>query len=198
MDLQAYIKSGIIEDYCLGVLPTEESKKVAQMAMDFPEIKQEVDAYTEALGQYGANAAQFSAAKAKNKIFSTITNLITEQTSNLEQLPLLNKYSEYTNWLKIVKPMLPEKLHKPTLVRSLRNDDCVSQLLIWTTVNFPEEIHNNEQECFIILEGRCRCHIGDQIIEMGPGDFLEVPMHKHHDVQILEPVLALVQRIKAA
>lgn len=198
MDLQAYIKSGIIEDYCLGALSAEDSKKVAQLALDFPEIKQEVDAYTEALGQYGADTTQFSAADAKHKIFSTITNLITEETANAQQLPLLNKYSEHTNWLKIVKPMLPEKLHKPTLVRSLRNDDYISQLLIWTKVDFPEEIHNNEQECFIILEGRCRCHIGDQIIEMGPGDFLEVPMYQHHDVQILETVLALVQRIKAA
>ncbi|HRH51023.1 MAG TPA: cupin domain-containing protein [Panacibacter sp.] len=198
MDLQAYIKSGIIEDYCLGVLGAEDSKKVAQLALDFPEIKQEVDSFTEALGQYAADTALFSASNAKHKIFSTITNLRTEETANAQQLPLLNKYSEHINWLKIVKPMLPEKLHKPTLVRSLRNDDSVSQLLIWTTVDFPEEIHNNEQECFIILEGRCRCQIGDQIIEMGPGDFLEVPMHKHHDVQILEPVLALVQRIKAA
>lgn len=198
MDLQAYIKSGIIEDYCLGVLGAEDSKKVAQLVLDFPEIKQEVDSFTEALGQYAADTAQFSAANAKHKIFNTITNLITEETANAQQLPILNKYSEHTNWLKIVKPMLPEKLQKPTLVRSLRNDDRVSQLLIWTTVDFPEEIHNNEQECFIILEGRCRCQIGDQIIEMGPGDFLEVPMYQHHDVHMLEPVLALVQRIKVA
>lgn len=198
MNSKTHITPGIIEDYCLDVLSPQDNNKFVQLMSAFPEIKQEADAFMEALGQYAADATQFSPANTKHKILDTLDNLLTEEKATPQQLPLLNKYSDHKNWLKIVKPMLPETLQKQTLVRNLRNDDVVSQLLIWTTVDFPEEIHSNEQECFIILEGRCRCQIGDQIIEMGPGDFLEIPMYQHHDVHMLEPVLALVQRIKIA
>ena len=95
--------------------------------------------------------------------------------------------------------MLPEKLTDKMFIHVLRDDQQVSQTLIWTAVDYPDEVHEDVKECFIILKGKCRCYIEAEVVELGPGGFLEIPLHKHHDVKVLEyPVLAVVQRIKVA
>ena len=45
MDIKAYITSGILEDYCLGVLSDAESVQVQKMAAVYPEIKKEIKAF---------------------------------------------------------------------------------------------------------------------------------------------------------
>lgn len=39
MQVQAYINSGIIEDYCLGLLGPKEREEVAQFALQHEEIR---------------------------------------------------------------------------------------------------------------------------------------------------------------
>jgi mannose-6-phosphate isomerase-like protein (cupin superfamily) len=138
-------------------------------------------------------------AHVKNKILELIDNLQLEEKAKLDQLPLLNKYSDHNKWLQIVKPVLPEKLNDKMFVHVLRDDKKVSQILIWTAIDYPDEVHEDVEESFIILKGKCKCYIEQESVELGPGGFLEIPMYKHHDVKVLEsPVLAVVQRVKVA
>jgi len=199
MDHKAYITSGIIEDYCLGVLSDEESKAVEQQARLHPEIKQEIEGYLNTLEQYALNSNFYPPSEVKDKTFELLKNLQLEEQAKLDELPLLNKYSDHNNWLRIVRPVLPKELKDKMFVHVLRDDKKVSQILIWTDVDYPDEVHENVEECFIILKGKCRCYIEDEVVELGPGGFLEIPMYKHHDVKVLEhPVVAVVQRIKVA
>jgi len=200
MDMEEYINSGIIQDYCLGLLTEAESRPVEQNAILYTEVKQEIESYLQALEQYATDCAIAPPVHIKNKIAGILNNLALEEAASTQHLPIINKYSGYQNWLRIVQPLLPAKLiTEEMFVHEIRNDDTVSQTLIWTAIDYPDEVHSDEQECFIILEGRCRCYIeGAEVIELGPGGFLEIPLHKHHDVQIIEPVIAVVQRIKVA
>jgi mannose-6-phosphate isomerase-like protein (cupin superfamily) len=199
MDYKAYIASGIIEDYCLGILTEEESKVVEQQAQRYPEVKHEIDVLMQAFEQYAYDCTFKTADHIRNKTLNLLNNLKLEHQANIHELPLLNKYTDHKNWLQIVKPLLPEKLERNMFVHQLRNDNNISQTLIWTSVDYPDEVHDDVEECFIILEGKCRCYIEDEVVELGPGGFLEIPMYKHHDVQVLEhPVLAVVQRVKVA
>jgi anti-sigma-K factor RskA len=52
MNIQEYINSGIIEDYCLGVLSPEERQAVAQNAMLYPEIQTAIEENELALKRY--------------------------------------------------------------------------------------------------------------------------------------------------
>jgi mannose-6-phosphate isomerase-like protein (cupin superfamily) len=199
MDIKAYIVSGIIEDYCLGILNTEESKAVEEQAQLHPEIKQEIEDYLNTFERYALDSNFYPPLYVKDKTLELLKNLQLEEQAKLDELPLLNKYSDHNNWLQIVKPVLPEKLNDKMFIRVLRNDKKVSQTIIWTAVDYPDEVHQDVEECFIILKGRCRCYIEDEVVELGPGGFLEIPMNKHHDVKVIEhPVLAVVQRIKVA
>jgi len=199
MDTNAYITSGIIEDYCLGILNDEESRTVEQYAESHPEIKQEVDAFMQVLEQYALDNAIHPGEQLRTKIFQLFDNLATEYEAAPQHLPLLNKYSNLNTWLSIVEPLLPEVLGENMFVKELRNQHGISQTIIWTKIDYPDEVHEEVEECFIILKGKCRCYIEGETIEVNAGGFLEIPMFKHHDVRVLEsPVLAVVQRIKVA
>lgn len=52
MDIQAYIASGILEEYALGVLGDSQRAEVEANADNYPEIRAELDEIIEALGQY--------------------------------------------------------------------------------------------------------------------------------------------------
>src|SRR5438552_4933240 len=197
MDNKTYIASGIIEDYCLGILSDEESRAVEQYAQLHSEIKQEISAYMQALEQYALDNAINPGEQVKTKIFQLIDNLETEYEATSRRLPLLNKYSDPDNWLRIVESLLPGELKESMFIKELRNEHGVSQTIIWTKIDYPDEVHDEVEECFIILKGKCRCYIDGEEIEVNAGGFLEIPMFKHHDVKVLDsPVLAVVQRIK--
>jgi mannose-6-phosphate isomerase-like protein (cupin superfamily) len=199
MDIKTYISSGVLEDYCLGVLDDAESAKVEQMAAMHAEIKNEITAYQRSLEQYAVAIAKYPSAGLKNNLFDTLGNLAKEYALSLENLPLLNKHSDHTSWLKLVKPMLPPSLEEEILIKILRNDAEALQCVIWLKHEYPDEVHDNLKESFIVLEGECECHIGGKIIKLGPGGYLDIPLYEHHDVIVTKgPVLAIVQRLKVA
>jgi quercetin dioxygenase-like cupin family protein len=48
----------------------------------------------------------------------------------------------------------------------------------------PLHIHRNEDETFYVVEGRCAIRLGDERIDAGPGDFVNVPrgvLHNFHN-----------------
>src|SRR5438045_98537 len=167
MNHKEYIASGIIQDYCLGILSDEESKAVEHQAQLYPVIKQEIDNYLVALEQYALDSNFYPPTHVKDKILEVLDNLQLEEKAKLDELPLINKFSDHTKWLQIVKPVLPEKLNDKMFVHVLRDDKRVSQILIWTAVDYPDEVHEDVEESFIILEGKCKCYIEDEIIELG-------------------------------
>ena len=199
MDIKSYISSGILEDYCLGVLNDAETAQVEQLACMHPEIRSEIAAFQKALEQYAVAVAEYPSPRLKNNLFDILGNLAKEYSLSAENLPLLSKYSDHKNWLKLVKPMLPASLEEEMLIKILRNDEEALQSIVWLKNEYPDEVHEHLKECFIVLEGECECHIGNRVIQLGPGGFLDIPLYEHHDVKVINgPVLAVVQRLKIA
>ncbi len=199
MNIQEYINSGIIEDYCLGVLSAEDMQSVAKQAMLYPEIQQEIDAYEQVLKIYAAETGLSRQQRAKQNILDILDNLDTEGDIAIDNLPLINRHSSAGAWLRFVKPMLPVTLNTPSFVHELPGKDGVEQFIYWTNEDVPDEIHSTTYETLLVLEGRCRCFIEDEVHELGQGDFLAIPLFKSHNVQIIEgPVMAVMQRVKVA
>jgi hypothetical protein len=57
MNIEDYIKSGIIEDYCLGFLSTTEMELVVKNALQYKEISIAIEAFETALKKYAAEWA---------------------------------------------------------------------------------------------------------------------------------------------
>jgi len=199
MDIKAYITSGILEDYCLGVLSDAESVQVQKMASVYPEIKKEIKAFQNSLEQYAEVIAKFPPIKIKNTLFSKLDELAKESSLSIDNLPLLSENSDHKSWLKLVKTMIPPTLEEEMYIKILRKDQHALQSIVWIKNEYPDEVHDNLKESFIVLEGECECHIGGRIIKLGPGGFIDIPLYEHHDVKVIKgPVLAVVQRVKVA
>jgi anti-sigma-K factor RskA len=52
MDLKEYLNSGIIEDYCLGVLNSDDMRNVARNAERYQEVKDTIEMYESVLKKY--------------------------------------------------------------------------------------------------------------------------------------------------
>jgi anti-sigma-K factor RskA len=52
MNLKEYLSSGIIEDYCLGVLNPDEMRIVARNAERYQEVKETIETYESVLKKY--------------------------------------------------------------------------------------------------------------------------------------------------
>jgi len=197
MDIQEYINSGIIEDYCLGVLDDEAMQQVAAIATLHPAIQEKIDAYESTLKNYAGKTATPPALK--HKLLAIIDNLAAEETITADNIPLINKYSNADNWLQFVKPLLPATLNGPFIIHDLPATLNAERFIFWTNEDLPDETHRHVKESILVLQGSCRCYIGDTVYELTSGDFLSIPLHIPHNVEILNgPVMAVIQRERVA
>ena len=199
MSLKDYIDSGMIEDYCLGLLTPEETEDVAKQANIHPEIKDRINEYQSALKQYAAELSPDNAKSHKKQLMEIIDNLEAETTIDIKSLPLINKYSDSKKWLPFAKAVLPSALEQPTLMYELRDEKGINQFLIWTIADAPYELHDDVYETLLLLEGECICRVGEDAFHLNTGDFLAIPLHKPHNLEVVKgPVVLLVQRLEAA
>ncbi len=197
MDIKAYIASGVIEDYCLGVLNEQEMQEVDQLAAHHPLIRKEITTYQQSFEQYASSFARPAPEGLREKTLALLDNLLKEESAQTDELPLLNKYSDSKKWLLKVRPLLPNKLEGDLFVHVLQDDEEIEQLLMWTRVDIPDEVHLLEKESFIVLEGECECYVDGKVIKLKAGEFIDIPLHTHHDVKVVKgPVLAIVQRLR--
>ena len=199
MSLKDYIDSGMIEDYCLGLLTPDEMEDVAKHAKIHPEIKERINEYQLALKQYAAELSPYTGKSQKKQLMEIIDNLEAETSIDIKTLPLINKYSNLKKWLPLAKSVLPSALEEPTLIHELRDEKGINQFLLWTIVDAPYELHEDVYETLLLLEGECICRVGEDAYHLNTGDFLAIPLHKHHNLEVVKgPVLLLVQRVEAA
>ena len=65
MDIKAYIESGVIESYVLGMAESQEAAELEQLSRQYPEIKQAIDEFETALEQQSMAAAMPPPAQVK-------------------------------------------------------------------------------------------------------------------------------------
>jgi quercetin dioxygenase-like cupin family protein len=197
LNLKPYIESGILELYVLGVLAIGEKMGVERMISVYPELRIELQSIEEALENYAFSNAIKPNAKLKHTILASIANTKQESEMAVGNLPLINKFTDYKNWLKLMDEVGPITLENGLFLKELRHDEQVMQSFIVAAVNIPEETHALEHESFLILEGQVNCIINGKSNLMGPGDFMAIPLNEPHDVILLsDQVTAILQRVK--
>jgi len=195
MNIEAYIESGVLHDYCLGILSEAERALVEENCLKYPQINSELLSIQETLAAYGTLAAQAPEEILQQNIWNTLENINKERHSDLSDLPIINKYSDYKHWKRIVMPLIPQEITGEK-IDVLRANEKITQVLFVSGTAIPDETHEHERESFIVLEGECECCIDGKAIRLGPGGFIEIPMYTHHDVKaVSEYVIAIMQRI---
>jgi mannose-6-phosphate isomerase-like protein (cupin superfamily) len=63
----------------------------------------------------------------------------------------------------------------------------------------PDEIHDNEYEKFLIVEGECDITVGTNVHHLTPGNYFSIPLHATHSVKVTSktPCKVILQRVAA-
>jgi SRSO17 transposase len=75
MNIDEYINSGILMDYCLGLLAEEDMKKVEQLSKEYPKIATELKLLQNGLENYAVKNTNWKNEDLKKKIWNTIDEI---------------------------------------------------------------------------------------------------------------------------
>lgn len=188
-----YIGSGNLEQYCLDMLNPGLALEVDEMCAAHPEVKQELAEIEAALEKLAQSHAVAPAAGLRNRVLGAL-GFSDEEKISLDNLPPTSKYSDYNAWLSAVEHLLPAEPFDDFFMQVLQQDEHIAQMLVVTKLDVPEEVHEEVGESFFILKGQCACTVGDEVITLNAGDYLQIPLHVKHDIKILSPyVIAILQ-----
>ena len=197
MDLKPYIESGILELYVLDQLSAQERVGVERMLKVYEALQKEVLAIEIALENLAMANAIKPSAKVKGNVVNAIKKLKKTKPLALSNLPIIDEHTDYLAWLPLANDYKKAELADGVFTKMLQHSEKIVQMLIISETDVPEEIHEDEHESFLILEGQCNCIINGKSRLMGPGDFMAIPLHEPHNVVLVTPkVTAILQRLK--
>lgn len=191
MNLQDYINSGILEQYCLGLLDSAEANQVASYCLQYPQLREELKSIEEAMEKMAAEKATPPPPQLKEKILGRL-GFVGNEVLDINNLPPTDAYSNYLSWLQAVEHLLPTEPFEDLNIQVLQQTDKLAQMLVVAKVNVPDESHDNYAESFFILDGKCACTIDGKEVFLNAGDFLEIPLHVEHDVKMLTPTVTAI------
>lgn len=201
-DPQEYIHSGILEEFVLGLTSEAESMEVMKMASAHPEVQREIDEISSSLQVYAERQAPPICPTVKPFLMATIDYM--ERIRKGEWVtypPELNEQStvaDFSEWLAREDMVLPDDF-EAVHAKIIGYTPQATTAITWLKYGSPEEVHHEQYEKFLILEGSCDITIDGKVISLVPGDYLSIPLHKPHDVKVTSPVpcKVILQRLAA-
>lgn len=202
MDIQEYIESGVLRMYVLGYVSDSEKTEIDELISIYPELKVEVEKCENELLTY-TNSIKLdphpTVGPLVNATFDFIKRL--ESGEEIGEVPILNENSipsDFNQWITredFVVNQEVENLH----VKLICSNPEVTCAMVWIKTMAPEEIHSNEYERFLILEGTCTIRVGNEYNKLGPGDYFQIPLHIDHEVIVTSKELCkvILQRVAA-
>jgi mannose-6-phosphate isomerase-like protein (cupin superfamily) len=201
-NISEYIESGILEMYVLGITSPEESREVESMAQKHPEVRSELNTISKNLELYSELHAVKPSPTIKPFLMASID--YSERLKKGEKPsypPQLNEYSkirDYKEWLEREDMNLPSDFSN-FHAKIIGNTPEMITAVIWIGKMAPPEVHKDEHEKFLILEGTCEITVGEKVHSLKAGDYFPIPLHETHMVKVTSdvPCKAILQRIAA-
>jgi mannose-6-phosphate isomerase-like protein (cupin superfamily) len=202
MNIRKYIESGILEIYVLGLASKEESEDVEKMAASYPEIKKEILEIGIALEKYAEKNGVNPHPAIQPLLMATID--YTERLESGEPQsfpPVLNgnsRIEDYNEWLTR-KDMIAPSEYEEIYAKIIGYTPEVTSAIVWIKNMTPDEVHSDEFEKFLIIEGTCDITVGEKINHLKAGDYFAIPLHENHQVKVTStiPCKVILQRVAA-
>lgn len=196
-----YIESGILEQYILGIANDDECKQVELLAATDMAIRHEIQTISLAMEAYAMAHAVEPNPVIKPFLLATID--YTERLKNGEpsiEPPLLHQNSnvtDYAGWLKRSDMTAPDTAE--VFAKIIGYTPQAITAIVWLKSYAPHEVHDDEFERFLIVEGTCDIIVENEVNKLGPGDYFAIPLHKKHMVKVTSdiPCKVILQRVAA-
>ncbi len=199
-NVRIFIESGILEMYVLGMASEEEVQEVEAMAASHEEVGKEIEAISETMKMYAELGSQVPRIDVKPMMLAAID--YEERIKAGEQPaspPILNDNStiqDYSKWLNRKDMILPDDFSGIFVKLIGYTPEAISGI-VWIQNETPYEVHTNEHEKNLILEGTCDVDIDGAIHSLVPGNYLSIPLHAGHIVKVTSkmPCKVILQRV---
>ncbi|MBC8052285.1 MAG: cupin domain-containing protein [Sphingobacteriaceae bacterium] len=197
-----YINSGILELYVLGETSPEESREIAELAAADPFIKKEITEIELALEKYATEHSVEPDPIIRPFLLATIDYMDRlkggEQPAVVPELNKDSKISDFSPWLSGDDMSITEDFDG-VYAKILSSSTKLTCAIVWIKEMAPQEVHDDEFEKFLIVEGSCTITIEENHHKLVAGDYLAIPLHKKHHVTVTSaiPCKVILQRVAA-
>ncbi|GEO08888.1 cupin domain-containing protein [Segetibacter aerophilus] len=201
-DISNYIQSGIIESYVLGLASPDEVRELEELMLVNAEVREAIDQFSKALEQEAMANAVTPDPIIKPMLMATIDFISRMENGEMAAFPPeLNensKISDYDEWLNRSDFLAPGSF-SDVYARIIGYTPRITTAIVWIKELAPQEVHHDEYERFLIVEGSCEIIIGQDVHQLVPGNFLSIPLHQNHLVKVTSeiPCKVILQRVAA-
>lgn len=191
MELNELLESGLLELYVIGDLSEAEKKVIEHSLNIYPSLRQELNEIELALESYAELHSRDVDPTSKPLLLASIN--YSERLENGElpvNPPTLHqnsRISDYQEWLGRDDLQEPKE-YESMCGRIIGANEEKTTMIIWLKDGAPPEIHTDEIEKFLIVEGTCEITIGNKIHYLKPGDYLQIPLHIPHSVRVTSEI----------
>ncbi len=197
-----HIDSGLLELFVLGLTDENETALITNAISINPEIANEIKSITNSLLAIDIPVIPDPNPTVKPLILATID--FTERLKNGEtpsNPPILNsnsKIADYSEWLNRPDFEPPQAFDDAFAKIISSTPQCLS-LVVWLKTYAPQEVHDNEYERFLIVEGSCEISFDNEVHVLNSGDYLQIPLHTEHVLKVTSevPCKVVLQRVAA-
>lgn len=196
-EVRDYIESGILELYSLGVLEPVERREVEVMAARHPEVDAALQDLAGLMEVGLEQAANHAPTAFKADFLSALDEDSRFPAGRPEPLHKGSRLEDYHPWVEAADLSALASERNVTLI-PLYEDEAMSMYYGQVRRGLREEVHHDELEKILVLDGHCDIFFAGAVRHYGKDDFIHVPMHVPHEVTITstEPCVMLLQRWK--
>ena len=200
--IEKYTAPGILEEYCLGLLPTADAAEITAAIKHYPELLQKIKVIEDSLLDYSSTVTIKQ--PLKEKIFAALENLPLENKIDLSDPPAIDRNSNLQEWNDALRSLSPDKDYGNIKLRFIKDEPGHQLCVAWLQGTLDEGEHHADEfaESFFIVEGSCECNIGGEIMRLKAGDYLDIPFNTPHTIRSTSVdmgyVKAIIQRKKIA
>ena len=199
-ELNRFMESGILEMYVMGDTSPEESAYVERMVAQHTEAREELNNIEISLEKYALSQAKAPDPTVKPFLMASVDYIERMKSGEVPSFPpRLNEnssVSDYDEWLTREDMILPENFEEieARLIGATRQ---MTTAIVWIKNGTPPEVHKNEYESFMIVEGTCNIVVDGQNNDLKPGNFFSIPLFSSHHVIVTSdiPCKAILQRV---
>jgi len=197
MNVDEYISSGVLENYCLGLCNDAEKALIENYALTYPAVKNEIEKIRNSLENYFlANQVTPSRSVKTNVMLSVYRQAALEDR---EYAPLIGEQTDPSvigSWLadKIINT--PAEDFDNLFITELPSTEQVTNFIVQAKTGHETEMHENFIEYLYIVKGSCIMNFEGKERAYKEGDIIQIQPHINHTATVTseQPMIALVQR----
>jgi mannose-6-phosphate isomerase-like protein (cupin superfamily) len=198
----ALLESGLLDLYVLGQCSGDEAMMVEDMAAQYAEVSQAIDTAAAAIENYAATHAVAPPPALKPFVLATLNFMGRlergEQPSDPPLISDASTVADYEEWLNRPDLQLETEL-EDAFAYIIAATPKATTAIVWLSKGAMPEIHHDEHEKFLVVEGTCCITIEGTEHYLSAGSVLSIPLYADHFVQVTSdiPCKVILQRIAA-